>query len=145
MRHAVAQTGNVLAAAVVVLGLFLMHGMTADHALPMPMTDAGTLHLGSAPLTDSTAHTPVITPHAIADEAPSVLSPVLPGHSDGMAVACLALLGGAVVLLPLLLGGRRLSHRERAPVGTAVIWTRVLRRPPGMRAPLLTRLCILRT
>ncbi len=159
MAQAMAQTRSWLAAAVVVGGLFLMHGMTADHSLPVPMAhgpvhaavsqpagsaaadDAGADHIGVAGSGDE-ANVLASGHWAFAAHPPSPAD-----HSHGTAGACLALLA-AVILMQVL--GRRLPLRRidcRAHVRGAesVTWGAAHRHPPWMRNPSSTLLCISRT
>ncbi len=98
-------------------GLFLMHGLTTDHTMAMPMTETV-----SGPLPQVTAANPMDTgaPKPPARETPGkhltldqVVS-AMPG--GGMGTACLALLG-AGLLWPLLVG-RRVRRRANNYLGT---------------------------
>ncbi len=165
------RAGAWLAAPLVILGLFLMHGITADHSMPMPMASmpvvqGATMHPASALVADSTrldlavsgqattdgfAASPVrAVGHAaragvatMASTAGSELSPMPLAHAHGMGSACLALLG-AVVFLPFL-RRRRQVHRARSRTLAQVIRAADLAHPPWKREPSLSRLCISRT
>lgn len=148
-----------LAVAGVVLALFLMHGLTADHDAAMPMTattnsatQAGGHDL-AAPVTvqaqavagglgsPAGVHRPSSGLTTVAD----VLSGT--GHlPNAMAGLCVAVLGAAV-LLPLLLG-RRLPHRLNPLAGPRLQRTSGRAGaggPPWLTEPSLHRLCISRT
>ncbi|MFY9916727.1 MAG: hypothetical protein WAK18_18785 [Nocardioidaceae bacterium] len=164
MRRAMTHTGTWLVAAVVVGGLFLLHGMTADHSLPMPMA-ASQAQVASA-LVDSPAverghgdhagliggedGSMVVAPAygaatAVADGVVSAKPSKPARHVHGIAGTCLALL--AAVILLQLAGQRRRRNGYRSIVRDVayVTWGAAPRAPPWMRAPSPTRLCISRT
>jgi len=164
------RAGAWLAAPLVILGLFLMHGITADHSMPVPMASmpvvqGATMHPASALVADSTGLHPAVPGQATTDgfaaspvravghaaraavatmaaTAGSELSPMPFAHAHGIG-ACLALLG-AVVLLPFL-RRRRQVRRALARTLAQVILAADLAHPPWKREPSLSRLCVSRT
>ena len=142
------------------LALFLMHGLTADHDMPAPMSAAtsaqaaGEGHHNPARHLTREAHAPPGGQGALAESSRSSrgmesLDDLLTATGHGqhaMADLCLALLGTGV-LLPILLG-RRLPQRLNPLSGLlhhAVTGRAGVSGPSYLPAPSLHRLCILRT
>lgn len=161
-----AHTGRWLAAVVAVGGLFLLHGMTADHSLPMPMA-VGQVQVASAPLHDATAFERAHGGHAgmigggdaaivvaaasstavatVADESVAAHPPRPTRHVHDTAGVCLALLAAIILLQVVRRRFRCNGHRTVVRDAAYVTWKATLKHPPWARDPSPTRLCISRT
>lgn len=129
-------TRNWLIAVGLVFGVLLMHGVTADHGMPMASVSTSTeLH----------GHGAIMSPPSVeAGPEATAVAPI--GAVHPMAALCLAILASGL-LLPLLSGcrlkgfgrNRRLASpavRSLLPRAAAARW---------LAAPSLTRLCVSRT
>ena len=120
------------------VGLFGMHGLGADHHTAAPSPHA-TVSASSAV---TAAHHPAPTPDQ------HVVPPSDPGSSEGhlmdVASACVAVLAGAALLALLLPGAVRILHPVRPSIDRSGARGRV---PPlpALRPPDLSVLCVLRT
>ena len=128
-------------------GLFLMHGLTTDHTMATPMTDAVS---SSLPHVAATSRTDVGAPSLPVRETSGKQIAVdqavnaMPG--GGMATACLALLGAGLLLS--LLVGRRVRRRTNdfsRTFATALRARNGVDALRGLRHPLLMQLGISRT
>lgn len=128
-------------------GLFLMHGLTTDHTMAMPMTETV-----SSPLPQVNAGSPMDmgTPSPTVRETPGkhlTLDQVVYSMPDGgMGTACMALLG-AGLLWPLLVGRRvrRRAHNFLGMLATALRTRDAVEAVDGFRHPQLMQLGISRT
>lgn len=137
--------GSVVARCILVAGLlaalFVMHGLTAEHHLPMPPMATGAAVPGGT--TPHTTHVTVDRPapapiwvHASSDS---------PGGHTGMGAVCVAVLSAACLAGLALLKALRVLRSSRTPTGPPAsaarpAATRSLPRPPDLAA-----LCVLRT
>lgn len=142
--------GRAAAAAALVLGLFLLHGLTADHHMAMPMSvdaTAGMVHTGAGMAGAAVGHS-VDRPNPVFSQSrQEVADATLMGGQEQpheMGAMCVALLG-SVLLLPILLATRRRYQSSGAvdPPSLRVVLSAAA--PPWSRSPSLTRLCIART
>jgi hypothetical protein len=150
--------GRLLIAAGLIFGLFLMHGLTADHETAMPMT-AGATHtaMGSAQHAPTTStpnlpHTHGATVGALAEmglaaadsmtDTASALSAVA-GHGPGGEL-CLALLGTGL-LLPILVRRRPRRLAPSADAAGVLLMAHAAARHRASLPPSLSRLCVSRT
>lgn len=130
------RTGEWLAAALVVVGLFLLHGMTADHDMPVPAMSGATMTSHG----DSADHG---SAGAAATEAVAAASPT--DHAHAMAGSCLALLGGVLILRLRGVVGRARLRAVASSSGLSRALARCRLRPPRLFTPSLHQLRIART
>lgn len=133
-----------LAAAAVLLGLFLLHGLTADHDMPMPSTHPAS----SVPSSQQTsmidnAHHEAARGALRTGSHADLSSPLAHGHA--MLGGCFALIGSVLLLRLLGAWPRRLGSDplQSAQAHLACLVARL--RPPRSFTPSLHQLGIART
>lgn len=135
-----AQPRQWLAAVTVLFGIFVLHGITADHDMPVPavvsVTDGMAAHQATANADNA---------GVAATSAAPVMSPWAAAHGHVMAGGCLALLGG-VLLLQLLADRARAWFQPIVRTGVGALQlVRGRLRPPWSLTPSITQLGIART
>ncbi|TCO45696.1 hypothetical protein EV646_108319 [Kribbella antiqua] len=133
----------------VVTGVFVMHGLTADHEVAMASMHGPAVAQSAAmpaehssDSTDTFMHQ-VVLPIALVDAFDRVvIAPA--GEQHGMPSACLAVLTGLLLLLTLVLGLRSLLA-WRAVLLVAPERVVLSERSPPWLPPSLSKLCVLRT
>ena len=118
----------------VLVGLFAMHGLSADHDLTM--TGA---HGTAGGVMEMTGQQPAVA----AEHTTPAPAPASDPVSD-MAQACLAVLTGVAAVALLLVGALRLLPSHRRDVRPP-LWRAHSRARPPARPPDLNVLCVLRT
>ena len=131
-------------------GILLMHGISSDHSMPMASVSMSDGPMSDGPMSEG----PMSQGHAVigsvaatgADDVPlDLVSAPLTAHSMG--ALCLAILGGAVLLLPMLVASLRVRRRGDAglPPSTRLGLAQGATFTRWLEPPSLTGLCISRT
>jgi hypothetical protein len=136
-RHTRTRRGSIraLVAAVLLAGVFTMHGLTGNHDAAMAMGSSAVV----------SAHDLAPSASEISSREPATAEPSSQGHVHAMGDACLAML--AALLLALIVALARRSRTAAHPVQLTgmVVIVPVDGPSPPWRRPTLAKLCVLRT
>lgn len=140
----------------VLLGVFVMHGLTGDHDVTMIPPDAGAAPSVAPGTTDS--HSVAARSHSAAPEVVALgsMASAVPlraqtafvpvdGHHHAMSDVCLGMLTSLLLLLALTLALRSLMVWRTVPLVARIEQPGAAGRSPPWLAPSLSKLCVLRT
>lgn len=137
----------------VLLGVFVMHGLTGDHDVTMVRPEAGAVPTAASG--EDGRHSVAARSHGSAAEIVALGSAV-PGvvqtafipvdeHHHAMGDVCLGVLTSLLLLLALILAIRSLSVWRAIHLVARIELPRLAGRSPPWLAPSLSKLCVLRT